>query len=435
MIATQAKFVSQLVTRAVGLAIAYSLSTSVAPARADDPPPVKTDAKSDSVDEAAYATPMLHFVYVDKPYVVDANELGPVRTRTDVQEKDVPRLNPLDEPRFAAVLHLVAPLFQEESIGYVEPRSGIRQSELNDMLKYASGKRVGDDWITEFFRQLGAREPGEASQEKSRPRFMGYLRFDQQRTDMRSSVPPSLPWKQAVPDFTGAQDYISGQRFFRAKEEVYLLATTKERAEELAKAFVSLVSQGKALPGRVQSLAWKKAADAELKEAQKKLAAAQGELDKQDKALKALADAPVVSYDTLKELKTKKVLLSVDRAGVAARVAAAEKLIKTVLDSPAGPERQLSVIAVKESAEIELAGLTGQTAEIDRLIDNSAKRIAVERDRTNANTYRDNALVAVQKAQAIVAAQEANIKATAPVELLDEAIAIRPVQLKASEGK
>jgi len=391
----------------------------LAPARADDPPPAKTETKIDGVDEAAYATPMLHFVYVDKPYIVDAAEFDPgIEQTTKEQSLTSKPKTHRDQPLFAAVIRVAMPQLEKYGLDNLGRRLAFGQRALDEMIRRTSEKLLPADSAIDFFQKAGA-IPNQSGGFLLAKVFANgpFLRVMQQNNEGELLQAPA------------------GSPLPRNVEEVTILARSKEQVEERTNAFLLLVNQGAALPGFRVALAEKRAYAPIIVEAQQKLAEARKRLSDAKETLVNGGDTFVVDKDTLTELKKKSVMLSVEQAGLAARVTAAERIMKSSQGADTAKRDGTPIRGMKEAAEIELAGLTGQFEQIERVIDAAYLRDRDERDLAAAEKNLKQSESDLASAKSGLANVESRIKDFAPVQLLDEAITIRPVQLKAGEGK
>jgi hypothetical protein len=223
---------------------------------------------------------------------------------------------------------------------------------------------------------------------------------------------------------SGESRQIEGFGFTHSRQEFYFLAPTAEQAKSLAEAFLVIYDQGYALPARRAAAKWKQAA-------LRKPAARQEDLEKAKQALADIAakrdankSADSLSDESVAELTKKRLLLKVEQVGVTARAAALEAKIAERRKAGNVPE---SIIALKEAADIDLAGLTGQLGEIDRLIGTTAKlqQIRREYDRVQYMVSGIEAQLSLDKLELEV--YEDDYRTTAPYELADEAIPVQPI--------
>jgi len=165
---------------------------------------------------------------------------------------------------------------------------------------------------------------------------------------------------------------IKTRGFYRTKLRFEFLAPTADEAKQLAEAFLVVYDQGFLHASRQMAKEWKRDAEIRFKENRELLTQANDQLARTLKTVEA-ATEPGVSAEVRDELNKRKVLLTVERVGALSRIDAIERKI-ALFEKRAPGSSPANIVALKEAAEIDLAGLQGQIGEIERLI-----RVATER--------------------------------------------------------
>src|SRR5690606_32324191 len=126
--------------------------------------------------------------------------------------------------------------------------------------------------------------------------------------------------------------------------------------------------------------------------------------DEAEQASAALAEQMKgfdVSADELMRLRTERRLLSVEEAGLRARIEAVVKLIDRARDSNrgrggTGGERDIERLSrledIKVAAEIDIAGVAARGKMLDELIDSGRKRRELDRERSQQSSEASVAL-------------------------------------------
>lgn len=225
----------------------------------------------------------------------------------------------------------------------------------------------------------------------------------------------------------GAQRQLVGPGFTRSAHEFQFLAPTAAQAKSLAEAFLVLFDQGNALPSRKFAAQWKQSAEAKAVMHQEELQKAKDALPELEKAWEAVKDAESLSAEFVTELTKKKLLLKVEQVGVSTRIAAMEKKIAELEKRLGLLTARDHILGLKEAAEIDLAGLTGQLNEIERLLRTTSDKTKAQRQHSSALTRLRQMEAEVELDKLELEIYDEAIAATAPYKLLDEALSVQPI--------
>lgn len=210
-----------------------------------------------------------------------------------------------------------------------------------------------------------------------------------------------------------------------------ILAPTRERAEQLVGALITVYDHGWAYP---QQQLLRQAAEnerarlpdlrARLTEVEKRFAEVKAKVDKHED----------IGAEGLSALKSEKWLLAVRLEGIKARFDMAERILQQERDRAKARNEPSVHVPLLEKAiidgRIELAGLLAREAKADQLIASAIQREALEVELLKADRPVSGSKSDVERCQWQIAAyeQDAESELHAPFKLLGDAVAIHPIK-------
>ncbi|MBI3468725.1 MAG: hypothetical protein HY000_37455, partial [Planctomycetes bacterium] len=218
----------------------------------------------------------------------------------------------------------------------------IPQARLNGLIHRTDKSLLPNADVVTFFRQAGPQSENvfRSGRQQSPFSHVFYRRLDPQPED------PSGPNSQAERE-QRMYEAKYGVKYERGEFEFVILAPP-DRIEELARALLILLNQGDAIPARNKVVESLKTAKEQLQQAEAALEQARQRHEQAEAKWKEVEGLEQIATATLTELKTKRALLSVERAGILARIQAVERM--------AGAQQQPHLLALKSASEIDLAG-------------------------------------------------------------------------------
>jgi hypothetical protein len=244
---------------------------------------------------------------------------------------------------------------------------------------------------------------------------------------LASKIPKTrLPPKNNLAFFTEEADdgYVQFQPRGAGYSEFRILAPSPERAAELAQTLVQLFDEGLTAP--IQQFIPQQIQAAKKKIQNSKSARAKAQKEQAEYKKKLEASEEEISRDELSSLKTQRRLLSVDLAGVKARIGAAAKILTQ--RNQLGTSRIEQVENIKITAEIELAGLVARQKTLDEIIQSARQRIEFKEKAQRAGEMVGSWKIAIRTLQSRVRNYEAMIQQYGPFQLPDGKVVIRPIQ-------
>jgi hypothetical protein len=151
-----------------------------------------------------------------------------------------------------------------------------------------------------------------------------------------------------------------------------VLAPTSERVKQLTRAVVTLLDYGFSFPMQRDCLLRKKPEQEKLATLHASLTEIEAEMAGCQKQIEAFAEYEDVTQEALNGLITQQRLISVDLAGVRARIAACTKILAG--RDRLRPSQVEQVEQIKITAEIELVGLEARKAAIDLIVGKTTER-------------------------------------------------------------
>jgi hypothetical protein len=177
-----------------------------------------------------------------------------------------------------------------------------------------------------------------------------------------------------------------------------VLAPTSERAKELTRAVITLLDYGFSFPMQRECLLRKGPEQERLATSRASLREVEAEVAGYEKQLEAFAEYEDVTQEALNGLITQQRLISVDLAGVRARIRACTNILAD--RDKLRPSQVDQVEQIKITAEIELVGLEARKAAIDLIVGKAAERRELSAKLTFARakaTSGENGVISIQK--------------------------------------
>jgi len=349
---------------------------------------------------------------------------NPPERKTEIERLEAPSKQKLTDlkivdQKYVATLRIVLPTISQEVIARgAYPRSGYRSSS-GGAYRGASEFLNGQDdkeGMLQFFERSRLLAPYDlvAMPETISASLERMIEFipEQRR-----------PAKKLVEFFISNEsnraimspDTEEGYREFR------VLAMSPEQAQERTEALLHVFDHGFSRPIQLALLKKRQDACKELQLSESELAAATERLEAIKKELEEYAD---FTPDMLSGLRVQQLQLEVDLAGVKARLATCEKLLKGAMTE----ERRKQVEDMKIGAEIELSGFEARRAK-------SAEFVAKVKTKGELSVNTSIALGKVSSARQqrefgikTVQLLDQEIAAFAPVTIEDNKITIQPIE-------
>jgi hypothetical protein len=153
--------------------------------------------------------------------------------------------------------------------------------------------------------------------------------------------------------------------------QIRLLASSAEEAKELAQAWLTLYDWGLCYPAQKECLDVKNKLKQKLAEDSDQLPKEEKDLADSKQEVEKYKDFEDIKPETILNLTTQRRLLSVDLAGIKARIEACQEMLSQK-DISARRSEQIEPALI--AAQIELRGLAAKQTEIDRIIQGAQKR-------------------------------------------------------------
>ncbi|MGO8748446.1 MAG: hypothetical protein ACLQNE_20925 [Thermoguttaceae bacterium] len=158
--------------------------------------------------------------------------------------------------------------------------------------------------------------------------------------------------------------------------EFSIKAPTMDRAKQLARDVVSANDLASRFPAYQKAMAAKERSDKELEHFRAARKQAEEHLQAYGKELEDLGVEDDLSAEAFANFTTQQRLVSVDMAGINARIEACNKILRRGALSPARIEQ---VETLKTSAEIELVGLAAKKAALEEIVAKGRRRLQLFR--------------------------------------------------------
>ncbi len=215
--------------------------------------------------------------------------------------------------------------------------------------------------------------------------------------------------------------------------EFTLFAPTADRARELAEGLLALCDYGLSYPTQQGIIRLRKDAEKQLAEHQAELQKAERELARQGEQLQQLEQFDDITKEALDGLTTQRRLISVDLAGVRARLEACEKILAG--RDKLSPSRVEQVETIKIAAEIELVGLMARQAYIDHIVEMGRQRMKVLQTLAALNLQVQKHKSGVRSGLEEVQTFESQRERYVPLEVEDGKIMIRRIKWEPPENE
>ena len=205
-----------------------------------------------------------------------------------------------------------------------------------------------------------------------------------------------------------------------------VLAPTSERAKELTRAVITLLDCGFSYPMQREFLLKKQPELDKLATLRASLSEIETEAAGYEKEMEAFAEYEDVTQEALNGLITQQRLISVDLAGVRARITACTKILAG--NDQLRPSQIEQVEQIKITAEIELVGLEARKAAIDSIVGKAAERRDLWNELTEARARGFSVRNRIQSAQSRVDQFESLRGQYEPLPIKGGAISIHPIK-------
>lgn len=203
-----------------------------------------------------------------------------------------------------------------------------------------------------------------------------------------------------------------------------VLAPTPERAEELVRGLLSVYDYGVYYPIQRELLRLKRVSEGRLPESRAALKEAEKELTECEEQLDPLKEYEDLNEEALVHFTTQLRLISVELAGIDARIGACNK----ILAKGVSPSHREQVEAVKITAEIELVGVAARKAAIEEIVEKGRRRVellgSVEAARSKVS--RSESILSSREQR--IAEYEAERKDFMPFPIQDGKVTIHPIK-------
>ena len=216
-----------------------------------------------------------------------------------------------------------------------------------------------------------------------------------------------------------------GDRYDRKYYQSFeLMAPSPERAEELVRGLLSLYDYGVYYPIQRECLRLKRESEGRLPKYRATLKEAEKELAESAEQLEQLKEYEDVNKEALVHFTTQLRLISVDLAGIRARIEACNK----ILAKPVKPSRVEQVETVKITAEIELVGVEARKAAIEEIVEKGRRRVellgSAEAARKKVSSYKST----ISSRETRIAGYEADRRELMPFPIQDGKVTIHPIK-------
>ena len=206
-----------------------------------------------------------------------------------------------------------------------------------------------------------------------------------------------------------------------------LMAPTPQRAEELARGLLSLYDEGLFHPIQREILRLKRDSEQRLLGYRAALKEAEKELAVYEKLLEPLKEYEDISEETLVHFTTQMRLISVDLAGIRARIAACNKILRGTARSP-NPSRWERIETVKITAEIEMVGAEARKAAIEEIVTKGKQQVELVGKVEAGSKKVSSRKSSVSSQERRIAELEAEKKNFMPFPIQDGKITIHPIK-------
>jgi hypothetical protein len=348
---------------------------------------------------------------------------NPPERKTKFVQADEPHKIPLNvkliDQKFAAIIRIELPnnrgnAFGSESNGRSFGRAGVgrslpifpRDPDYEEFLSLQSirgrfflqpnvspdGQRYFNEGLDEAMKRMLAHIPAEHPPGKADREFFASAEVD-----------------KYVSTFAGGS---------RSERAFVLLAATAEEAEQRAKTLLTILDQGFSRPIQLWLFKQRQEKCQQAEEQKHKRAAADQQLKMIGEELQKYAD---YTPDTLPGLRVQQFQADAELAGLKAKIAAYEKILKD-------KERGSPLFDAKTTAEIDLLSCEARRATLVEIIGKIKLREELMEKQTAAVTTRKRAAEGIDAISQSIRRIDEDITAFGPVRLIDDQVTISPVE-------
>lgn len=206
-----------------------------------------------------------------------------------------------------------------------------------------------------------------------------------------------------------------------------LRADSVDRVKQLAEQFLAILDYGISYPNQLACSRYEQGHEQHIIELRAAGQKAEERIPELEPELKGLDEFQDLDGEAIARLATQLRLIAVDNAGVEARIAACDGILKRLgLDSDSLSRRE-QVETIKIAAEIELVGLTAKKQAIEALVEKGERRTTVQQELKTARDDISRAKAQIPTAETRIARFEAARQANMPFEVRGK-IMIHPIQ-------
>jgi len=211
-------------------------------------------------------------------------------------------------------------------------------------------------------------------------------------------------------------------------------APSVEEVKQYTRAVVDLFDYGRSVPLQKALIELRGRYEAELAELRRQAAEAESAIAKLREDLEAYKDVEDLDAETLADLTTQQRLITVDLAGVKARIEACEEIRARLLKTGAPGSRIEQVETIKVTAEIEMVGLTARRDVIGEIVERARKKRDLANQRSAIDRSRRDLIVMIDDCQERIAACEELRKEAMPFRI-EGKIAIQPIEWQPAKDR
>jgi chromosome segregation ATPase len=205
-----------------------------------------------------------------------------------------------------------------------------------------------------------------------------------------------------------------------------LVAPSPERAKELVQAVLSLYDHGFSYPTYKDFAEIRQHYQSKGSEARAAVEKVEAELDVLRKQRDELKEWSDITQETLANLVSQQRLVAVEEAGIKARIAACEKILKEGKGISAAQVQQVET--AKTAAEIELVGSAAKRAAIEALVEKGRKRLTLSSSVSMSSSRLNRPKSILKSAEAREAAYKEALDEKMPFAEVEGKIQIRRIR-------
>jgi len=234
---------------------------------------------------------------------------------------------------------------------------------------------------------------------------------------------------------------VSSERDFPESRILFSLrAETPNQAKDLVRALLVVFDYGASLAKYENYVELKQYYESKLPELQAAVKEPEQKYREAEKALERFNEAAgkeQLTKEELANLAAQQRLIAVEEAGIKARIAASEKMLKATEPFRAGGREPIAnpnydaLVTLKTTAEIELVGLAAKRAAIQEILDSSKKRSELTAKRDGLGSRLADARRRVEEAERRLATYSTAVEQKMPfAEVVDGKVFIRRIKWK-----